>query len=401
MLMMLASPRAPVEPRAAPGSEWRQPHHHRPQGRRAARRVRRVALLAAVLCLIPVFVSYLHTLTQTSNSPMNIRTVEWLRDHGARGLVNKVESIYYSLTAPPTGGPALRALPGQAAVTAAPPAPRRRAVFHYSPRRIRPLIHPSLPGEGVWHATRAAGGTRPSVFVTSFRSDPAYPRLVAGVAWIDHTQTSTWLYPGRLEPSVKLARGPMEVPPRLRPRLVATFNSGFKLGDSGGGFAVGGHAYAPLKPGLATFLRHRDGRIDIRAWTGGPGVGPDIIFARQNLPLILDQGRPNPNLSDGPVWGATLGNAVRVWRSAIGIDHHGNLIYAAANNQTVGSLAAIMIHAGAVRAMELDINSYWTSFITYRLPGAGDPRNLLGSMNRSPKRYLSPDDRDFFAVYLR
>ena len=90
-----------------------------------------------------------------------------------------------------------------------------------------------------------------------------------------------------------------------------------------------------------------------------------------------------------------------MWRSAVGVDRHGNLIYAAANDQTVASLAAIMIRAGAVRAMELDINTYWTSFITYRSPGARDPANLLAGMDRPPTRYLTPDDRDFFAVYVR
>ncbi len=59
------------------------------------------------------------------------------------------------------------------------------------------------------------------------------------------------------------SRGPMQVPVRLRSRLVATFNSGFKLKDSGGGFAVGGHAYAPMKPGVATFVRYRNGRVDV------------------------------------------------------------------------------------------------------------------------------------------
>ena len=29
------------------------------------------------------------------------------------------------------------------------------------------------------------------------------------------------------------------------------------------------------------------------------------------------------------------------------------------------------------------------------------PSNLLPEMYRSPERYLTPDERDFFAVYLR
>jgi hypothetical protein len=109
----------------------------------------------------------------------------------------------------------------------------------------------------------------------------------------------------------------------------------------------------------------------------------------------------NPSLSDGPQWGATLGNAIRVWRSGLGIDRHGNLIYAAANDMTVGSLAQVLRRAGAVRAMELDINVYWTSFITYRHPGAKGAANLVASMDRSNQRYLTTEDRDFFGVYLR
>ena len=193
----------------------------------------------------------------------------------------------------------------------------------------------------------------------------------------------------------------MEVPPALRSRLLATFNSGFKLQDSHGGFALGGRTYAPLHDGMATIVRYWDGRMDIVDWQSGATVPAAVDYARQNLPLIVSGGRPNPNLSDGPQWGATLGNAVRVWRSGIGIDARGDLIYAAANDQTVGSLAQILIHAGAIRAMQLDINDYWTSFNSYAAPQAGSPSKLLTSMVRPADRYLSADDRDFFAVYLR
>ncbi len=351
------------------------------------------------MCLVPAFISYGAYMAQPSNSSFFINSVEWLRENGARGIVNSIENFYYSLNAPAKGGPALHRLPNQRGGTAvvAKPVPQ-----HYEPPRIQPVIHPALPGEGVWRATFATGGRYPPVLITSFRPQAAYPQLVAGVAWIDHTQTSTWLYPGMQEPAVALPdRGPEEVPMGLRSKLVATFNSAFKLADSSGGVAIGGRTYAPMHNGIATIVRYRDGRVDVISWTGGPNVGPGVVYARQNLPLIVNNGRPNPNLSDGPQWGATLGNAVQVWRSAVGVDREGNLIYAAANYQTVGSLAAVMIRAGAVRAMELDINTYWPSFITYKYPGARNPANLLADMDRSPERYLTPDDRDFFAVYLR
>ncbi len=379
----------------------------RPTGGRVTR-VRRIAAIAAAICLIPALVSYAGALAGRSDSSIGVRTVEWLRDNGARGLVDRVENLYYSLTAPSKGGPPLKALPAQSGVVGVTPVqiPPIRfhlpQIHHYRPPNIPPVIHPALSNEGVWHPTFARGGSRPPVLITSFRPEPDYPHLVAGVAWIDHTRTSVMLYPGISEPAVPIAsRGPEKVPTSTRNGLVATFNSAFKLKDSGGGFAYDGHTYAPMKRDTATIVRYRDGRVDVMSWPGGPDVPGNVLYARQNLPLIVNAGRPNPNLSDGPEWGATLGNAIMVWRSAVGIDKHGNLIYAAANDQTVGSLAAIMIRAGAVRAMELDINTYWTSFITYRYPGAREPANLLADMDRSPTRYLAPDDRDFFAVYVQ
>jgi hypothetical protein len=133
----------------------------------------------------------------------------------------------------------------------------------------------------------------------------------------------------------------------------------------------------------------------------GASAPAGVSYARQNLPLIVDRGRVNPAIGDASLWGATIANAILVWRSGIGIDRHGNLIYAAGNDQTAASLAGALVRAGAVRAMELDINPYWVSFITYGAFGALDPTNLLPTMQRPATRYLTPDDRDFFAVYLR
>lgn len=328
-----------------------------------------------------------------SNVSFGVRAIEWLRDNGAAGMVSDIESIYYSLNSPVTGGPPLKRLPpvGSGAQV---------RVASYAPPPISPLVTPALPGEGRWRGTGPLVGDAAPVLVTTFRPDPNYPQLVAGVAWIDHTRTRLALYPGRYEPPGD-GNQQAEIPPQLRSSLLATFNSGFKLEDSGGGFFSQSHVYAPLRYGQATLIGYADGAVDVTTWTGGPTPGPGIAFARQNLPLVVQDGRLNPALSNDSLWGATLGNAVRVWRSGVGVDAHGNLIYAAADIQTADSLAQILQRAGAVRAMELDINYEWTTFNFYALFGAGDPAKLLPAMSRPATRYLSPDDRDFFAVYAR
>ncbi len=350
-------------------------------------------MIAFVLCAASTTISFVTTMSAPSNSSFTIRSFEWLRDNGAAGIASSIEGFYYTLTAPSTGGSPLKALPLKVHVPAVP-------AVH--PPNIAPAITPSLPGEGVWSPTESWTAAGSPVLITQFRSDPSYPQMVAGVAWINMQRSRIAWIPGRQEPSVSMPRGSMDVPSDSRARLLATFNSAFKLSDSGGGgIALGGQTYAPLRPGLATFLGYDDGRVDIRSWAGGSVAPATVTFARQNLPLIVEAGRPNPNLSDGPEWGATLGNAVRVWRSGIGVDARGNLIYAAANDQTVGSLAAILIRAGAVRAMELDINSYWVTFTSYGQQFAGNPSRLLPGMTRGTDRYLAPDDRDFFAVYAK
>lgn len=344
--------------------------------------------------------SYVQAMVRPSNVGLGVRSIEWLRDHGAAWLVSDIESMWYSLNAPSRGGPGLHALP-----TAGSPRALGAARGHgpqpYRPRALAPVFHPRLRGEGIWHAVAPSVRGGPPILVTRFRPDPAYPRLVAGVAWIDRSRTQVALYPGRYEPPVALLRGPMQVPPRRRRDLAATFNGGFKLGDSNDGFVAFSHTFAPLRSGLATLVGYRNGRVDVVSWHGAARPGPDVVFARQNLPLIIARGQLNPNLSDGPAWGATLGNAIRVWRSGVGVDRRGDLIYAAATDQTVRSLARILRHAGAIRAMELDINSDWVTFNAYARWGARDASKLLPDMARDRTRYLTPDDRDFFAVYRR
>jgi len=362
------------------------------------RRLRRIVLLAATICLVPTAVSYVRDLSEPHNVRLGVASVEWMRSHGGNGVVSQIEDWYYTLTAPPKGGAPLKSLPRNGVLVKADAAPVSQP---YRPPPIRPLIHPALPGEGVWRPAAAHAGARPPVLVTTFRSDPEYPQFVAGVAWVDSERTHLAYVPGLAEPPELASRGPAEIPPARRHDLVATFNGGFPLETSNAGLVVRGRTIAPMVDGIATLVEYRDGRIDVVRWEHGPEPSRHVWFAKQNLPPIVYEGRLNPNLSDGPEWGATVNNAVRVWRSGIGVDRRGNLIYAVADYQTVGSLAEILKRAGAVRALELDINEDWVSFIAYRRPGAREPAQLLPDIYRPADRYLVPDERDFFALYAK
>ena len=77
------------------------------------------------------------------------------------------------------------------------------------------------------------------------------------------------------------------------------------------------------------------------------------------------------------------------------------MIYAAANDQTVTTLALILQRAGAIRAMQLDINPEWPTLITYRHDHGLQPTKVVPNVMQPATRYLVPDDRDFFAVYRR
>ena len=372
-----------------------------------ARRRRRAALVVGVLLVLlaPAAYSYTTTMLQPSSLPLWPRTVEWLRANHGNWLVDTVEHYYYTWKAPKKGGPQLTTLPTVGVGLPAAPAPPHRGdrsrALSAGPRRV-PLVFPrALPGEGVWHGTGSVVAGRPPVLVTTFRTELDYPRIVAYVAWFDHTRCAMAFYPGRYEPPNAPVRGPMSIPYDQRWRLLATFNGGFIYRDGDNGSSIGGREYEPLKQGLATLIAYRDGKVDVKAWTGGVVAGPSVAFARQSLPLIVDHGRLNPTLDDSTRWGYTLGNAVRVWRTGAGIDRQGNLIYAAADYQTVTTLARILQRAGAVRAMQLDINPEWPTLITYAHHRGLVPDRIVPNYQQPSTRYLVPDDRDFFAVYRR
>jgi Phosphodiester glycosidase len=376
--------------------------------RRRRRRWRRRLLIAAPFVAVLLWEAFSYTtwMIRPTSLTWQINSVEWVRHEVPLGnwVADHVEQIYYTQNAPKPGGPQLKSLP--AVGLNAPPTSHPKRTAHPQaawPPPITPVFPHPLPGEGVWKPTGPAVDGGPPVLVTTYRPDPDYPQIVAYVAWFDHTRTQIGYYPGRYEPPNAAVRGPMMVPYSQRSRLLATFNGGFTYTDGNNGSADNGRTNEPLTDGNATLIGYRNGRVAIVKWTGGPDVGPNVAWARQSLAPIVWNGKLNPQLNDNPnspQWGYTLGGLTRVWRTGVGVDAHGNIIYVAADFQTVITLAKILQHAGAVRAMEFDINPEWHTLITYTHGAHGLVPTMVGpNPMQAPDRYLVPDDRDFFAVY--
>jgi hypothetical protein len=314
-----------------------------------------------------------------------IALAAYLTVHGLSGSNNKA-------TPPASSGPTTTTTTVPATTTTPPP---------YMPPPVTPVIAPPLTGEGQWSNPEPWSPQPPSILTTTFRTDPTQPSIVAYAAFMRSTNTQLALYPGNVGPGpTTLDRGPEEVPLTARQSLLAAFNSGFYEKDSAAGFYAHGTLYYPMVNGLATVVTYTDAATALIDWEGGPTPGPDVVMARQNLPLLVDNGAPTPTAPVNPDWGVTLHGALAVWRTGLGIDTHGNLMYVAAPAQTALSLAKILVQLGAVRAMQLDINPEWPIFVTYGAPGAASPSLFVPNPNQIPTRFLYSSTKDFFALYI-
>lgn len=348
-------------------------------------------------------ISYANYMLKPTSETFSERSAEWVRDDVpfGNGIIDTAE--HYTASAPRKGGAELKRL-RPVGLRATPPPVKHPRHSTYTPPPIKPVFAKPLPGEGVWHRTGPLVDGGAPVLVTTYRPSTEYPSIVAYVLWIDHTRTDLAYYPGRYEPPDAVARGPMMVPVDQRHRLLATFNGGFTHTDTDNGSAVNGHTNEPLIDGNATLVGYRDGRVNIVKWTGGPDAPANIAWARQSLTPILWNGRLNPELNTDPnstQWGYTLGGVTFTPRTAVGIDAHGNAMFVVVSDATVISLARVLQHIGAVRGMEFDINPEWHTMITYSHRHGLGPTMVEPQPQQSPDRYLTPDDRDFMAVFSK
>jgi hypothetical protein len=261
------------------------------------------------------------------------------------------------------------------------------------------------PNEGVWQPTGRLVGNLPAVYTTYVRPDAVHTSYLTGLMWLDTKLLRANYIVGTEQPG---GNGPnpwgSQIPDSQKDIAIAAFNSGFKMDAANGGAYLDGETMVPLRDGAASLVINQDGSANVGVWGRDFTMTPDIKAVRQNLVLIVDNGQLNPGLNenDNSAFGATLGGNVYVWRSGVGVTADGALVYAGGPAMSITAVARTLQAAGAVRAMEMDINTDWVSAFTYQ-PNVTLPGNpiegvkLLDGMTHDGSQYLQPNSRDFFA----
>jgi hypothetical protein len=274
--------------------------------------------------------------------------------------------------------------------TAAAPGPNPAAMH------ARPVPHvqvraPVRPGAS-WKVFAQVHG-QPAAWLAQ-RSGVTLMRFDQGLVHLNlHTGSSDggvtgWTYGDRITPSeIHL--------------LLAAVNGGFKLTYRDVGFMSGGHVAAPLKSGLASIVTYTDGTTDIGAWRAGvPRTGKAVFSVLQNQQLLVDRGVAASSVSNCIIacWGETIGAQTAVARSGLGITASGQLVWAAGEQLQPAELASALIGAGAVRAVELDINPDWVAGYLYvHQHGGPAPVPVVPGQLGIAGKLLEPDSRDFLA----
>lgn len=386
----------------------------------------KIAVIVIVALLILPTISFTNAMITTENLSFTERAAEWMRDNHLGGVLNQIESWWLSKNGPKEGGEPDRAI-------------ERLAVSDVGPTTTVKVIAPHLPtppnvvvpegvtpvaNEGVWQPVGPVVGGAQSMYTTQVRPDSVHTSILDGLVWIDPKLVTFEVFPGSEEPGGRWTK-PSQVPMDRRLSLIAAFNGGFRMDDAKGGFYLDGQTQRPLREGAASFVTYRDGTATVGQWGRDVVMTPEVTAVRQNLDLIIDNGGGPPNPGGVPAatatpgalvpglvdnvdgkWGATFGNKVYAWRSAVGVTADGAIVYGYGDGLSSLSLANLMLRAGCVRAMQLDINTVWTTFNFYNATRFLDPASVQGTKLlpesfKGANRYLSPDARDFVAIFSR
>lgn len=304
-------------------------------------------------------------------------------------------------TAPPTATAA-------AATATDRPAEATIAVAATASPTVRP--DPTATGTATASPTpvgvRLADGVR---HLGKVRPDPQRPYAEAEIIELDPALLQIKMVPGTIEPQPTTGLiGTGVIPREDWPALVAAFNGGFAAMHGKFGMMVDRKVYLPPRDGIATLAVYEDGSLRMGTWGTDLKPTADLISYRQNCPPLIENGRITAETGKLTLWGLSVANEVYLYRSGLGITADGRLLYVAGKPLSAYTLARALQQAGAVYAMQLDVDEFHVAFITYTVkPGkAGEAPIVEGKKLRDDMRgfdglFLRPFQLDFFYLVRR
>ena len=266
-----------------------------------------------------------------------------------------------------------------------------------------------LSGEGIWKDyPLALFPGKEAMAYTFVRSDPQRSYSITTLVQMDMSQMKLGSVAGTQQPGGPVGKpGPGVVPRDIinSGRLIAAFDGGFQYKDGQFGMIVGNTTYLPLEKNLGTLVGYNDGSLKIINYTG-QNLGNDIAFVRQNCPILIENGKVEVTQPQNrKFWGRLVTGTfdIYTWRSGLGLTANGNLIFAVGNNLTPITLADALKAAGAVNAIQLDINPFWVRFNIFEPAGPGKytSTTLNKELTDGSKEYLNGYTKDFFYVYKK
>jgi len=261
----------------------------------------------------------------------------------------------------------------------------------------------ALPGEGVWIPTKIAVNGVTAVYVARVRPDSIHTSIYATIAWFDPHLLAFGQVSGTKLPEGNFKHGPGRVPSSLRKFYVAGLADGYRMKDSQGGAIINNAVVKPLIRGKATLLTYPDGSINIVRWLIDPAK-PGFTVARQNLDALVLDGKSQVFNEDqakwGLVWYGTGSGKNYIWRSAIGLRADGSVVYVQSQALSAKSLADLLVRAGVIKGMTLDMNAAFANGDFY---GPYGPRGkAINPDNKNPTmRFYKSSKRDFISVYTK
>lgn len=260
----------------------------------------------------------------------------------------------------------------------------------------------------IWQpiATINRDSLKPVIQIASVNPDPNRKYAVVHLAKIDTSLVTLGAVAGTKEPSSEVGMPGTGVIPNTviqNSSLIAAFNGGFQYRDGQYGMILDGTTFLPLKNNLATLIVDKNGKINIINYNNN--IDPSkYAVVRQNGEMLVENGKVIPSSNDilAKAWGRAVTSSMYTWRSGIGITTNGDLVYAVGNSLIPETLGLALQSAGAVNAMQLDINPFWVRFSIFKITSQGAThQSLFPKMFDGGKIFLTKDNKDFFYVYLR